>query len=208
MDGGSDQGWEDSLPDGASVIERLERLERMAQRYRDTVAAERGLETSVTNLGMTAESLATALVTVDHNQQMLSKLGVEIKEVTAKSATVEEKVEGAVKTAVNARRSVLTKIYGMAISFGLVAVVGVVGVTNYAENQDREEDRFKQITADICETRNRQAEILGTLIANNEKQILADSRMSPEDKKVQIERGRLFAKAFPHVDCTTLTEAN
>lgn len=196
-------GWEDPLS-GASSEERIKRLERMAAKYREIAQQEEGLLTSVDNLGITASALADALRTVDHNQQALSKLGIELREVDQKTASIEQSTKGALDLARNERKAVLAKIYGTLIISGAGALAIIIGVTNYAQGRIAEDRRYKDLIANICETRNKQADVIASLVVDSEKRINTNPDLTALEKAQAVERGRAFATAYPRVDCTTL----
>lgn len=104
------------MPDDETLEQRIARLE-------DIAFEGEGLTRAVTRLGVNANALGEALLTVDRNQQALAKLGKELKEVDDKIVPIEvidEKVEEGQRAR---RRQLLALAACTATLFGIVFYV-------------------------------------------------------------------------------------
>ena len=102
-----------------SVEDRLARLE-------DIAFQGDGLERAVNRLGVNATALGDVLLTVDRNQQQLSKLGSELNQVRETTATKTD-IAAQVQRAEGFRKRVLTRITATAI----LLFLGALGLVAY-----------------------------------------------------------------------------
>jgi hypothetical protein len=125
----------------------------LAAMQAERIEAER-LNESVTRLGMGASDLGAALLQVDKTQQMLTKLGTDIRRVETEAATsveVEAKVadakaEAARKLkraelhAANERRRLMARLY----AGGVVSLAALLAISLAAVNAVRAQERDAQ----------------------------------------------------------------
>ena len=116
-----------------SFDERLDNLERV-------VFAGEDLASAVERLGMNANALGEALLTVDKNQQMLTRLGRQLEAVEAASATKDDVKAQAKETRselLEYRRHVIARSYAASV-IGLALLFGIgLAVANDIANRTR-----------------------------------------------------------------------
>lgn len=115
-----------------------ESLEERVARLEDVAFEGDGLTRAVTRLGLNANALGEALLTVDRNQQQLTKLGGELARVQETTATKEEveKRHRQQEAELRAyRQNVLGKAY-LAVVLSM-AILGFAGLflANYLDGQ-------------------------------------------------------------------------
>lgn len=140
----------------------------------ERIEADR-LSDSVTRLGDGASALGEALRAVDKQQQMLTKLGQELKEVEDKSVTKEELVEAKreqAHTTLEFRKRTLQRVYttGILITLGLVFAGGV-----FLEYQARNQTEARE----ICQDRNKQAVIIVDILEGSLQNLPPEGQNSP-----------------------------
>lgn len=96
-------------------------LEDRVSRLEDVAFEGDGLTRAVTRLGLNANALGEALLTVDRNQQQLTKLGKELHELDEKSATTQDILH----VREERRRSLLRFLAGMALFVPIAAYVAI-----------------------------------------------------------------------------------
>lgn len=117
-----------------------ETLDERVKRLEDIAFEGDGLTRAVTRLGLNATALGEALMTVDKNQQQLTKLGRQLDNVEAKSATKQDveaesqKVRAAVKANREQQRG---RIYASLILLTAVLAGVALAAANYVETQKR-----------------------------------------------------------------------
>lgn len=166
--------------------------------HAERIESER-LQASVIRLGRGATSLGEALLQVDKNQQTLTKLGAELKQVKDQTATKEELADAS-KTqhaaAVELRRNALQRVYMTAI---LVVVIGAVaGLIWYQYQNDQ-----RRAAQDVCEARNGQNGALVKLMEGVLTAPRPNPTASPSPAEIAIRESLAEFKVLI-VDCSKL----
>lgn len=112
-----------------------ESLEERVRRLEDVAFEGDGLTRAVERLGLNASALGDALLTVDKQQQMLTKLGREVAEVTIKTDDVARTQDRRRTADLHFRKRALTRIYMTAMLLVLALVGLVAGLQVRATNQ-------------------------------------------------------------------------
>lgn len=123
--------WADIDPT-LPIHERMQRLEDMMRAWRDSEAAATYLNESVERLGMNASALGEALLKVDQQQQLLTRLGQDISNVEAKSVSYEEVDEKAAAAAAQEVHRDRLRLLGFALALAAMLFVMVFYVSDAA----------------------------------------------------------------------------
>lgn len=109
-----------------------ESLEQRVARLEDVAFEGDGLARAVTRLGLNANALGEAILTVDRNQQRLTRLGQQLEEVEANTVTTQDHAlitqelrDDIVRTATGLSRNLRKRAY---IACGIVLIASMCGV--------------------------------------------------------------------------------
>lgn len=126
-----------------SLEERLENLEHVVFEGEDLAHA-------VERLGMNANALGEALLTVDKNQQMLTRLGKQLQDVEQKSATkvdVDQRVRATQAELSRYRKHVVARAYTAAVV--VLALFFAIGLAIANDVADRSRNQYQQCVAGL-----------------------------------------------------------
>lgn len=126
-----------------TLLERLENLEQVVFEGED-------LATAVERLGMNASALGEALLTVDKNQQMLTRLGKQLQDVENRSATkvdVDQRVRATQAELERYRTHVVARAYTAAVI--VLALFFAIGLAVANDVADRSRNQYQQCVAGL-----------------------------------------------------------
>lgn len=163
----------------------MEELELRLRRLEDIAFEGDGLTRAVTRLGVNATALGEALITVDRNQQRLTRLGQQLEEIesnTATKAAVEATEKRGAVALKSYRKQQVGRIYAIAISvFALVCAV-VLGTVQFSE-------AYKHQIYEVCVQRGQQADLVRSYL---------------QAHKVPGQDNTTLLLAFKRVECRSL----
>lgn len=131
-----------------------ETIEERVRRLEDVAFEGDGLTRSIDRLGLNADALGQALLQVDKQQQVLTKLGTEIGEVRDASITRNEVRETERRRATDTlsfRKTLLSRIYATAIILALLIVGTIAGLQERADKQRESRRTLCQASASTAE---------------------------------------------------------
>jgi hypothetical protein len=177
-------------------VTRPETLEERVARLEDVAFEGDGLTRAVTRLGLNANALGEALLTVDRNQQQLTKLGGELQQVQASAATKDEVHEKAATVAAVEReaRRTLAVVIGTAIA----ALVAILAYTQFTTKE------YRQNTYNVCQARSAQSAKVNAFLDAALKQQQTRPDLTPEQRAASKQQTELLRQAFPLISCETL----
>lgn len=175
-DGGQiESAWQDELPEGASQLARLRRIEEIARDYHLQVADATDLVAQVASLTITGASIDTSLNRLDAS------------------------VVRAEQT-----RKYLTRVLTGVIIGTSVLILGVILATAYFLQERLDTQQFRDGSIALCEQRDRQAAAIRLFAELEIERTRESTILNAEQRAERISVLETLSQGFPDEDCSVI----